>query len=89
MHYLFFHIIYNITNDITLYMNIDLSVLNTFSYAFQVFNLFNKFFDLCKLKKIKINSEILSSMIYDVKIPAKLFATLRTSIGKPQKMSGQ
>lgn len=28
-------------------------------------------------------------MIYDVKIPAKLFATLRTSIEKPQKMSGQ
>lgn len=28
-------------------------------------------------------------MIYVVKIPAKLFATLRTSIGKPQKMSGQ
>lgn len=28
-------------------------------------------------------------MIYVVKIPAILFATLRTSIGKPQKMSGQ
>lgn len=28
-------------------------------------------------------------MIYVVKIPAKLFATLRTSIGKPQKMSGR
>lgn len=28
-------------------------------------------------------------MIYDAKIPAKLFATLRTSIGKPRKMFGQ